>query len=125
MAWEDAEWVRKWARELGSLIRAEDREEPRLARGFLHRLMSIADLLEEEVRLLGSDRLRPEELRRMVGFHRARWRLVYALARQPEKAQPTLQRLQEELLAEGGRRLRWLGPLARWVEWMTRGGSPD
>ena len=125
MAWEDAEWVRKWARELGRLIQPEDRDGPQLARGFLHRLMSIAGLLEEEVRLAGSERLGPEDLRRMVGLHRARWRLVYVLARQPKEVQPILRRLQEELLAEGGRRLRWLSPLARWVEWMTRGGSPD
>ncbi|GBD09429.1 CRISPR-associated protein Cas10/Csm1 [Candidatus Thermoflexus japonica] len=121
MPWEEAEWMKGWAEQLADLIRPEAPDGPRLARGFVHRLMSIASLLEEEIRLGGSTHLRPEDLRRMVGFHRARWHLVYALARQPRAAHPILERFQQELLAEGGRRLRWLHPLARWVEWMIRG----
>ncbi|MCX7691664.1 type III-A CRISPR-associated protein Cas10/Csm1 [Thermoflexus sp.] len=120
LAWEEAEWIRGWAMELERLIRPEDPEASRLARGFLHRLMSIAVLIEAEAQLGRAARLRPQDLARMVGFHRARWRLVYAIARQPNSVRPVLQRFQQELLDRGGERLRLLHPLARWVEWMTR-----
>jgi len=121
MAWEDAEWMRRWAQELLGLIQPSDPQGPRVARGLLHRLMHIASLAESEGRMQQQARLHPAQLARMVGFHRARWRLVYALARQPDAAQPILRQLQQELLAEGGRRLWLLRPLARWVEWQTRG----
>lgn len=122
LSWEDAAWMRQWAEELFRLIRPPDPEGPRVARNFLHRLMEIASFQQKEGHLSRAARLQLDEMIQLVGFHRARWRLVYTLARQPSAAQPILRRFQEELLAEGGKRLRLLGPLARWVEWMTRGG---
>ncbi len=120
ITWEDGAWIRKWALELYPLLRPEDPDAPRLARGFLHRLMEIAGLMEEEGRIGRSARLRPEDLARLAGFHRARWRLVYALARQPGPTQEVLRGFREALLEDGGARLRLLYPLARYLEWMTR-----
>ena len=118
VTWEDVEWMHQWADTLKRLIQ----EEPgrRLSRGFLQKLVRIAALLGEEEELLRSGQFTQQDLARMVGYHRARWRLVYTLAREPKPVQKDLQAFQQALLAEGGRRLSLLRPLSRWVELATR-----
>jgi len=118
VTWEDVEWMRHWADTLKRLIQGEPGR--RLSRGFLQKLVRIAALLGEEEELLRSGQFTQQDLARMVGYHRARWRLVYTLAREPKAVREDLRAFQEALLAEGGRRLSLLRPLSRWVELATR-----
>ncbi len=115
MSWEEAEWVAEWQARLKEAIRADD-----LPRGFLHRLVRLAALPAEEERLLRSRSFTEAELARLVGYHRTQYRLVYTLARAPERARPMLERLREALLEDPTRRFLLLRVLTRWAELATR-----
>lgn len=124
LSWEDFAWLKQWKETLQPYLESPN-PKARLSRGFLHKLRGIADLLEEEVELqLRARRLAPAYLPRMVGLHRARWRLVYTLAREPQSLRGPLAALQAELLADP-HRMALLRPLSRWLELATRGGREE
>ncbi len=120
VSWEDAFWMRSWADKLRRLLEAPDPRQ-RLSRAFLYKLVGIASNLGEEEALLRRREYTPADLARLVGYHRAKWRLVYVLAREPQGVQETLQTFQADVLAEDARRLALLRPLSRWLELATRG----
>ena len=119
VAWDDVYWMERWKNQLLSLLEAPDSER-RLSRGFLYKLVGIASNLGEEENLLLSRRYTSADLARLVGYHRAKWRLVYTLAREGKASQETLKAFQEEVLTDEGRRLALLRPLSRWLELATR-----
>ncbi len=119
VSWEDAFWMQEWADKLQRLLEAPDPPH-RLSRAFLYKLVGIAANLGAEEALLRRREYTPADLARLVGYHRAKWRLVYVLAREPKGVQDTLQAFQAQVLAENARRLALLRPLSRWLELLTR-----
>jgi CRISPR-associated protein Csm1 len=125
MAWEDAEWVREWARELGRLIQPEDRRRAAAGPG----LPAPPD-----------EHRRPAGRGGPAGGLRAPGPGGPAadggappgpLAPGVCPGPPAEGGPADPATAPGGAAGRGgappalAEPLARWVEWMTRGGSPD
>ena len=115
MSWEEAEWVAAWQQTLADAI-----ETARLPRRFLHRLARLAALPEEEAAILRSGRYTRADLARLVAYHRARYHLVYTLARAPEAVRPALERLRQELVEPPAGRFPLVRALTRWAELATR-----
>jgi CRISPR-associated protein Csm1 len=118
VSWDHFMWLRQWKDSLYSLFKSA-RAETKLSRNFLQKLKSIADLAGEAAEILRAERQTTGDVARMAGLHKARWRLVYTLTREPEGALEPLGVLQSELLEEPGR-MALLRLLARWLELLTR-----
>jgi len=119
VSWEDFAWLARWRNRLLPLLETSGAEGAGISRTLLQRLKSMADLSGRGVGILGAGRVSLDDAARAAGFHRACWRLVYTLARQPEGARARLVELQSEIL-EDPRRVALTGMLARWLELLTR-----
>lgn len=123
VSWEDLGWLRGWRDTLVRLIeqgKSEDGKEVKLARGFLFKLATIANLAAQHEREEKASQYSHADLARLVNLHKAKWRLVYHLAREHRVFRTELEQLRDELLVDNARHLAHLTALVRWVEWATK-----
>jgi CRISPR-associated protein Csm1 len=126
MSWDDLGWVRRWADGLVTLIEkgtGDGDSGEKLSRGFLFKLARIGAAGAMEDRHRRATRQGLAEVSRSVGLHRARWRLVYDVAREHLALRDKLEALREELI-ERDVRPELVASLVRWVELKTRAREP-
>lgn len=123
VSWEDLDWLGRWQGTLFSLIeqgKSDGGMEVKLSRSFLFKLATIANLATQQEREEKAAQYSHADLSRLVSLYKAKWRLVYHLAREHTVFRAELEQLRGELLENSARHLEHLNALVRWVELATR-----
>ena len=123
VSWEDLDWLQRWRDTLFSLIeqgKSQEGKEVKLSRAFLFKLATIANLAARQEQEERAAQYSQAGLSRLVNLHKAKWRLVYHLAREDRVFRTELEQLREDLLVDNARHLAHLTALVRWLELATR-----